>query len=153
MKAFILIIGAAILAAGCSHKPDERDAKITKLESRVSELDARCEKLNEDFTNLASSDSQFLTKTAALIQEGMEEENAKYGVLLAAITNSPQKPAATRPNFPVQPQASAYATKDGVPVAVYNQIAAEAAQKFPTDYDMQVFRIKEQVEAYRALHQ
>ena len=153
MKALILIIGAAILATGCNHKPDERDARITKLESRVSELDARCERLNEDITNLASSDSQFLTKTAALIQKGMEEENAKYAVLLAAITNSPPEQAITRPNFPVQPQASTYATKDEVPVAIYNQIVAKAAQKWPNEYDMQVYEIKQQVQAYRALHQ
>ena len=164
MKALILIIGAAILAAGCSHKPDERDARIAKLESRVSELDARCERLNDGFTNLLSIDSQRLTDMAALVQKAGEEENTEYAVvqeklnsfmsLLAVVTNSLPKLAITsRPNFPVQPQASAYPTKDGVPAAIYNQIAAEAAQKFPTDYDMQVFRIKEQVEAYRALHQ
>jgi hypothetical protein len=36
MKTHIIIIVAAMLAVGCSHKPDARDAKIAKLETRVT---------------------------------------------------------------------------------------------------------------------
>jgi hypothetical protein len=39
-----------------------------------------------------------------------------------------------------------------VPTDVYRRIVAEAARRFPTDYETQVFVIKEQVEAYLKLH-
>jgi len=163
MKTLVIIIGAAMLAVGCSHKPDARDAKIAKLESRVSELEVRCDGLKDSFTNLLSvcqkmnaEDSESMVKIAALVQKDQDDMEAKWEALipmLAALTNPlPRQATAPRPYYPAQPQPSAYATKDGVPIAVYNQIAAEAARRYPTDYDMQVFVIKEQVEAYLKLH-
>lgn len=43
--------------------------------------------------------------------------------------------------------------KNGVPISIYNQIAANAAAEWPNDYKMQVFEIDRQTEAYKKLHQ
>jgi TPR repeat protein len=45
------------------------------------------------------------------------------------------------------------AMKEGVPLTIYNSIAAEAAKEWPSDYQMQVYVIKTQLEAYKKLHQ
>jgi hypothetical protein len=42
--------------------------------------------------------------------------------------------------------------RDGVPVGVYGQIAADAAKEWPGNYQMQAFVIKRQSEAYRKLN-
>jgi hypothetical protein len=42
--------------------------------------------------------------------------------------------------------------KAGVPLSFYEQIAADAARDWTGNYDMQVFRIGQQIEAYRRLH-
>lgn len=41
----------------------------------------------------------------------------------------------------------------GIPPDVYNTIAANSAAKWPGNYEMQVYEIKQQTEAYRTLHQ
>lgn len=41
----------------------------------------------------------------------------------------------------------------GVPEPVYNQIIVEAQKHWPTDFEMQEFEIKNQIAAYRRLHQ
>jgi TPR repeat protein len=51
-------------------------------------------------------------------------------------------PAASRPT----------GMKEGVPLTIYNAIAADAAKEWPGDYDMQVYVIKTQIEAYKKLH-
>jgi len=42
--------------------------------------------------------------------------------------------------------------RDGVPIAIYNQITSDAVKKWPGNYEMQAYEIKNQVEAYRQLH-
>ena len=42
--------------------------------------------------------------------------------------------------------------KDGVPIEIYNQIAANAAKKYPTDYSVQEYDIRREIEAYKKLH-
>jgi hypothetical protein len=42
--------------------------------------------------------------------------------------------------------------RDGVPVAVYDTIAQEARRRYPTDYSMQDFIIRDEIAAYRKLH-
>lgn len=163
MKTHIIIFVAAMLAVGCSHKPDARDAKIAKLETRLSEVEAHCERLSNSYSNVVSIIQQFVTDNAeslskieALVKKDQDDMDARWEVMLpmfAALTNSPPRQVAAPRYVPAQPQAPVYATKDGVPLGVYNQIAVEAARRYPTDFDMQVFVIKEQTEAYRKLHQ
>ncbi len=43
-------------------------------------------------------------------------------------------------------------SRDGVPLSIYNQIAADAAKDWPGDYTMQSWRISRQIEDYRKLH-
>ena len=56
------------------------------------------------------------------------------------------RPAA-RPQPRVNP-----AIKDGVPLTIYNAIAARAVQKWPGNYEMQEYEIKNQIESYKNLH-
>lgn len=42
--------------------------------------------------------------------------------------------------------------RDGVPISVYNEIAAHAAHLFPGDYHMQEYTIKDDIAAYKRLH-
>lgn len=51
-----------------------------------------------------------------------------------------------------QPGVARSGMRDGVPLAVYNQIAADAERDWPGNYEMQEFRIKNQIEAYKKLH-
>ena len=41
--------------------------------------------------------------------------------------------------------------RNGVPLGVYNQIAAEAERKYPSNHDMQACVIKNQIEASKQL--
>jgi hypothetical protein len=123
-------------------------------------MEARHERLHEDYTNLLSivkqintDNSDFTSSMTTALQKDRDDWNSLL-TLISTLTNSPPKQAAAaRSYYPVQQQPSAYATKDGVPITVYNQIAADAAREWPNDYDMQAFRIKQQIEAYRKLHQ
>jgi hypothetical protein len=45
------------------------------------------------------------------------------------------------------------AMKDGIPENIYNSIAAKAAQDWPGDYEEQAYIIRNQVQAYKNLHQ
>lgn len=47
---------------------------------------------------------------------------------------------------------SATPCKDGVPVSIYNDLLASAKAKWPRDYEMQVFELRNQIDAYRKLH-
>jgi hypothetical protein len=159
MKLIVTILTAGALAVGCSHRPDERDAKIAKLETRLTDLESRYDGLNSRFTNLldiVKQENAENIEASSKLEAAMKEQNEHWNSLLrlfAGLTNTTARQVTASRYAPVQPQVSSYATKDGVPIAVYNQITAEAARRYPTDYDMQVFVIKEQTEAYRKLHQ
>ncbi len=56
-----------------------------------------------------------------------------------------------RPTSRPQPPANP-AMKDGVPLTIYNAIAAGAVQKWPGNYEMQEYEIKNQIESYKNLH-
>jgi len=92
------------------------------------------------------------TKLETLVKSDQQNWDSFVAVLSAMTNTPPKQAAAPRSYYPVQPQPSAYATKDGVPIATYNQIAADAAREWPGDYDMQAYEIKKQVEAYLSLH-
>jgi hypothetical protein len=42
--------------------------------------------------------------------------------------------------------------RDGIPASVYNDIVAASKHEYPEDYNMQLYYINEQVDAYRKLH-
>lgn len=163
MKMPLVIIGAMLFAIGCSQKPDARDAKIAKLEARVLEIESRYQGLTDSLTNLFDVVHQMnadVKRSMSEINRGMSElmELAlkQRDDLQASLTNPPPKQFAAPRYVPAQPQPvirpSYVATRDGVPLAIYNQIAADAAKEWPSDYQMQAYTIKNQVEAYRKLH-
>ncbi len=43
-------------------------------------------------------------------------------------------------------------TRDGVPLVTYNTIRADAERRYPTDFDMQEYIIKQQITAYKRLN-
>lgn len=162
MKPLLYIFVAACLLVGCT-KPDAKlEARVKKLEQSVVDLVElekksgleQIEFLNKMHTNELASSADF---------KAFRKANEDYlKVILAQVENhghilddhataiealKQQRPTSTAAAARVS-----IATKSGVPVAVYNQIAAEAARRYPTDYDMQVFVIKQQIEAYLKLH-
>jgi len=165
MKTFIVMVGLVLAVSGCGHKPDTRDAKITKLEARLSELEAHQQGLSDSFTNLLGIVERMNTESKKAMTELMALELTQrdnweamqpFIEALQALTNPPPKQVAAPRTVVAQPQTVARpnygATKDGVPIAIYNQIAADAAKEWPGDYRMQAYTIKNQTEAYRKLH-
>lgn len=163
MKTLTVVIAAAVFAAGCNQNPDPRDAKITKLEARVSEMEARYQGLNDAFTNLLGvvqqmsvKDEHVLSQLQAIVLQQQDGLQRLVGEMHTLLTNQPSKQVAAPRYVPGQPQPVTRpgygATRDGVPLAIYNEIAAEAARKFPANYDMQVFVIQDEIKAYRKLH-
>ena len=51
----------------------------------------------------------------------------------------------------IQP-APVSAMKEGIPLAIYNQIVADVVRRYPTDYSMQKILIDDQVASYKKLH-
>ena len=159
-------VAAMLIASGCSHKPDARDDKIAKLEARLSEIESRYQALHTKVTNLVEivvrmtdEDRLGLDKLMALtvtMDEKQKEAQRLFGEFQAALANRSAKQAAAPRPFAAPPQPMARAnqgpTRDGVPLAIYNQIAADAISEWPGNYRMQVYSIKNQVEAYRKLY-
>ena len=166
MKTLIVMVGLALTVSGCGHKPDARDAKITKLEARLSELETHQQGLSDSLTNLLGIVEQMNTESKKAMTELMALELKQrdnweaiqpfIAALQTALTNPPAKQVAAPRTYVAPPQAVARpnygATRDGVPIAVYNQIAADAVKEWPGDYRMQAYSIKNQIEAYRKLH-
>jgi len=50
-----------------------------------------------------------------------------------------------------QPRLSPQPTVNGIPATIMAQIKQKATSRYPTDYEMQEYVIKSQVEAYKAL--
>jgi hypothetical protein len=159
-KALPLVI--LCLVVGCSQEADPRDARIAELEARVARMEVvmghtadRTSNLAERVTALLKEEKRFNDELTGLMQAREEHwtyEQAKLLKLVMDMTNSAPRQipryATTQPTA----RTSSSATKDGVPLSVYNQIAAEATKKWGTDYEMQEYEVKKQVEAYRKLH-
>lgn len=166
MKTLIIMLGTVLILSGCGRKPDARDAKIAKLEARLSEIEARQQGLSDGFTNLLGIVEQMNTKSKQAMTELMALELKQrdnweamqpfIDAMQTALTNPPPKQVAPPRTVIAQPQTAARPnygpTRDGVPIAVYNQIAADAVKRWPREYDMQVYEIERQVEAYRKLN-
>lgn len=160
-----LALPLLILMAGC--KPD------AKTEARLKVMEQRQQNLREDLialnqivdrlTTLAKeandanmtsmSEMQMNTKRMVNLLVDLQAEvdavRATNEMLLGARARAM---AANAPRT-VAPSSSVYTqTRDGVPVAIYNQIAADAVKKWPGDFEMQAYEVKNQVGAYRKLH-
>jgi len=161
MKTTIPIFLTALLLCGCGQKADSRDARIAKLETNYTALASAVRNLKEVVAESLTNTTSFLiavkndeTKRAGLENElrralaDQEAQTETLKVILSNLAASFQSPR--QPPRVTTPPATAY--RDGVPLAVYNSIAAQAAREWPNDYSMQVSEIKHQVEAYQKLH-
>jgi hypothetical protein len=149
------------LICGCG--PDPRDARIEKLAKQVASLQDNQTQLRTNFLNLCQAEADFNTTLSTNLNR-IELEIMLDQIRWAGITNQiadaiaafapPVRSAAARaPVHPItQPAAQAPATKNGVPISVYNQIVADAEKEWPSDYSMQVAHIENQCEAWQKLH-
>lgn len=161
MKTICCLLAAVALLCGCNQKPDPKiaklEARIVDLESNVDHLTSRCNNQSNYEDQIFSVQTNMLAELSGMtapdgILTKLAESNAYYDGLIALqqmeITNLLARPTAkSAPVYyrPAQPGA--------MPAEVAAQIRAHAAERFPNDYDMQLFVIKQQSEAWYKLHQ
>lgn len=154
MKTALLLTITVTVLCGC--KPQQN------FEQRFWDLEHRCAQLENQNTNLL----QQLGALAASLQS----TNAAHGAAIAdsefrisnLVSELNRLDDMMRTNLPavryqmaVQaavPQKAATALKNGVPAEVYKTIRAEAALRYPTDWDMQEFVVRQQIEAWQKLN-
>jgi hypothetical protein len=158
MKTLLCIFAAAALLCGCS-KPaaDPRiaqlETRITALESNISALQSQNEKQNALATNLFCLHTRLL----ALVQSNlvvMQDQEFELGLhetviksLSGLVTNLMDRLAVKNP----QPYTRT-AQPLQIPADVVNGIRADAEREWPTNYDMQIYEIQKQIEAWHKLH-
>lgn len=165
MKTILIVSIAALLLCGCHHKPDV-SSEIQRLKDRVEVLEQNYNKA----TNGIESNKRLFLDLAEVVEDQTNlfhvfelefdvlntEVPQLYGRLdntMYLITNRPVARAqSVFQAAPAQPRPVAPQLRGGVPMAVYNQIVADAQSQFPTDYDEQEYIIKQQVSAYQRLH-
>lgn len=165
MRAAIVVVTllAALLGAGCSDRDAAR--RIDRLEQQVAELHAERAERNQKFDKRMAYLDEFAKQLAAEARDSTKrvereasaidpawrtemqiEVAAQFEVFARTNLNKPGQLAA-RPAQAARPDAA----KRGVPAGVYDQIAAEAARKWPGNFEMQEYTIGNQIEAYQKL--
>lgn len=161
MKNVILLVLVGLLAVGCS----DREAKeVQELKDQVATLEAQVETLNADlralqldcvtlFEDSATDASNSLLFLDSIIELAyLVDENTAW--IDAVKMRAAQGYSIQLPQEPIRsPSSPAGRTKMGVPVHIYNRIAAEAAVKWPGDYNMQEYEVSNQVDAYLKLNE
>lgn len=158
MKTIFALCALCVLC-GCN-RPDPR---IAKLEARIAGLE------NEVRTNVTDllERNQFRKDAISNIIEIVKDMNSELSdhqvvlnelktdglpilyQLRDSLTNQPKRANYYAPTPAAKPTP---AMKSGIPLDIYNAIAADARRRYPVDFDMQVFIINQQVEAYKKLH-
>jgi hypothetical protein len=148
----------ALLVAGCSPKPDPRDARIAKLEKEVERLYSVIEQNDaEMMTLLTNQFTKIGEKTAAVISDQtstvLRVFDAELEDIRLQLTNTAALASAafSRQAAPVTRQQVGGALREGIPLSVYNRIASDAARDWPNDFRMQSHEIDKQVAAYKTL--
>ncbi len=154
----------AVVLAGCKDKAQEQ--KIAALEARLATAEATATFASNEVFNLrfrwpvveqvfsntdriaalentTATNTDFVYKALLVVRDCAD----RIANLEAATNRLPRAYAQTQ----VRPRV-VQTMKEGVPLDVYNGIAAEAAQEWPTDYHMQAYEIKKQLDAYKLLH-
>lgn len=145
----------AALVAGCSDKHNEE--VIRKLERRVAQLEedqavALADLKKTVLETMKEGQVLFREMTNAQFQyEGhlMAEIKNQVGLQVARLDAARNAPGGVTQRAVVRPVAPAI--KAGIPAEVYDQIAADASKRWPADFEMQEYIIKNQVESYLKL--
>lgn len=146
---------SAVLAllAGCSGG-DQSSEKIGRLERRVAQLE---EDQALALADLKKTVLESMREAHVLVQamtnaqfqyEGhlMAEIKNQVGLQVARLDAARSAPGGVTQRAVARPVP--VATKAGIPAEVYDQIAADAAKKWPGNFEMQEYTIKGQVESY-----
>jgi hypothetical protein len=155
-----LIILAAICFCGCGQSSDQRQidelkTRLALVESNSAYLSDEIEKRRQDilifkaFNTTMGTDMQsnLLDIADLKLQSGVQQ--MQLDLLTTIVTNSLMRPQVAQ-GYRVPRYASPEI--NGVPADIYNGIRAAAQEKWPDNYDMQVYEINKQVTAYKQLH-
>lgn len=165
MKSLFCLTAGAVILCGCRDRALE--ARLATMQKQITELQ---EYQKEDhasiqsFAELTASNSNsalaFLNVhqtmmsnvTEVLARSAAEQEidRARYHELTNYLGALLRSGKIVQTSVPAQP--SAMPNRYGIPASVHAQIVTEAQHKWPGDYEMQEFTIKEQTEAYLRLH-
>jgi outer membrane murein-binding lipoprotein Lpp len=149
----IIIVGTALLC-GCHQKPDP---KIAELESQVKTLSEEIDKLASATSRLGTNISVNLDFLDAVynVQTNLSNQIDDQQLDISAMKGRLANLETLAPNQITRPAAASvqrYAPGQ-MPASVAAQIRADAAARFPNDYDEQVYIIKQQADAWYKLHQ
>jgi hypothetical protein len=128
---------------------EERVALLeTNFHAMTEDVAGMLERIQNNSTNVEFQMKHLLTLNAKQQEQWFDfrQKFEEYQQAMIAEVKPPKKTATK-----TMPQSTQVMMRDGVPLDVYQQIAARAAQKWPNDYDMQVYEIKEQTSAYQKL--
>jgi len=158
MKTIFITFCLATLLCGCSQKA-EPDPRIIEIQRRFIGLENRLSVIEDTLTNQAAINAGTLA-TLNIANEYMAEQsnlNLALSIQIAEhIGDSNSHSAKTTGRYqPLSPsliKPKPAAMSNGVPAAIYKQIAANAARKWGSDFEMQEYEIKNQIKAYQKLN-
>ena len=160
MKYFLCILAASALLCGCKPKAALPDPRMAKLEKELVAIKSKMDIQWEHATNVA--------EVVRMQQKILERQNGEidhlqnyaikqieqFDLLATGVSNavnSLQQPTARTSQNYVRPPATPV-MKEGVPIAIYNQIVAEAVKVWPNSYSLQIDDINREIAAYKKLH-
>ena len=162
VKILPCLLAAAVLLAGCTKPaavlPDAKTAalqtRVFLLESNVADLYDRNQLRIAQITNLwhsedlmldlmKTNESDYFTR-ALLLEIQVAEQAAALSNLIVALNSR---------SLPKTAPLAAAAAPGRMPAAVEQQIRAAAAQKWPADFEMQAFELKNQTAAWYKLNE
>jgi len=142
---------------GCSNSDSKFPSQTSQLESQVANTSNELAQLRSDLSGLTNAILQVQRHWESNLNElwtqvGAQNERVHNSLMaIADWTNSFKPPKVVYvPTTPASSKASTLS--NGVPVSIYNEILRTAKAKYPTDFDMQEFVVRQQIEAYLKLH-
>ena len=157
MKTVLILLATAALLCGCQKAAP--DPRIAKLEARISLLESNQLVDQEQINNALSLGETNVLKTHALIggvrklMEGESELDQRLFWLENPVNKTGNHSADYNSRLHIDPTTGLpYPETNTMPAEVTAQIRAAAEREWPNDYDMQVFEIKNQTEAWQKLH-
>ena len=127
-------------------------SRVAQMESRLNSADTNISRL--ELKHKGDSMTNLMNNTESLVAIGQQNEAINQLLNDMRELKAGKLPSGSTSKTPVrlpEPAARTEQTKDGVPLSVYNQIRATAAQLWPGNSSMQDIEIKKELEAYRKL--